>query len=407
MKRWTRLAIWLIPALAFVHACGGNAATDSTSGNTNWLKLCDKQADCGEGLSCQCNVCQETCTTSADCTLAAPGSRCAAPSEEMQCESAPAGIRLCVKNCDVSTDCERDGLICVASACVLRTGSDALDAATDVAADGADPGQQNSDATPLDSVDPDASFGPGDSGQPNNGPLISGEGYAVAYAFPEVWNARSDCSATFDANGNMTAFNFSPSEYFVMGNASFQGADSDGPVAWGEWVGGPIEGVLGGDDFSNTFPGITAGFHYAVGRGVPTTLPGESIYDHVGHTGPSDPNAANASLDDLVIAINFETGRVGAESTVSTIYGSETFATSEGVTDLSAAEGVLGSGYLFDINLENHASFGELRGAVVGDAATDLVVSYRFVISSYDDGGPAPSLELYGTAVLRRPLSPQ
>lgn len=127
MKRWIRLAAWLIPAVMFVHACGGSATTDSTSGNTNWLKFCDKQADCGEGLSCQCNTCQQTCTDSSDCTLAASGSRCAAPNGAMQCEDAPTGIRLCVKNCDVSADCERDDLVCVSEACVLRGSAAELD----------------------------------------------------------------------------------------------------------------------------------------------------------------------------------------------------------------------------------------------------------------------------------------
>ncbi|HEX2882140.1 MAG TPA: hypothetical protein VHO25_21620 [Polyangiaceae bacterium] len=127
MKRWIRLAAWLIPAVTFVHACGGSATTDSTSGNTNWLKFCDKQADCGEGLSCQCNTCQQTCTDSSDCTLAASGSRCAAPNGAMQCEDAPTGIRLCVKNCDVSADCERDDLVCVSEACVLRGSAAELD----------------------------------------------------------------------------------------------------------------------------------------------------------------------------------------------------------------------------------------------------------------------------------------
>lgn len=120
MKQWIRLAVWLIPAVAFVHACGGSATTDSTSGNTNWLKLCDVQADCGEGLSCRCNTCQQTCTVSTDCTIADPGSRCAAPSDEMQCGDAPATTRLCVKSCDVSSDCERDDLVCIQDACVRR-----------------------------------------------------------------------------------------------------------------------------------------------------------------------------------------------------------------------------------------------------------------------------------------------
>ncbi|HEX2882141.1 MAG TPA: hypothetical protein VHO25_21625, partial [Polyangiaceae bacterium] len=108
-NRWALLTCWIVGALASVHACGGTAATDSTSGNTNWLKLCDKQADCGEGLSCLCNTCQEFCTENTDCDLAGPGSRCAVQPSSLACGDASSeGERVCVKGCDVSADCERN-----------------------------------------------------------------------------------------------------------------------------------------------------------------------------------------------------------------------------------------------------------------------------------------------------------
>jgi hypothetical protein len=404
MNRWTRLAAWLIPAVAFVHACGGDAQTDSTSGNTNWLKLCDKQADCGEGLSCLCNTCQVLCTRNADCDLAGLGSRCAVQPSSLACGDASSeGERVCVKGCDVDADCERNDLICLDEVCVPRTASSTPDAFLDATtSDGSSP-----DAAPReDAADPlpDGTHEPVDSA--STGPSADGEGYSVAYAFPGVWNTRSDCSASFDADGNMTAYSFSPSEHLEIGSATFAGADTDGLLAWGRWTGGSIEGVFGGDDVATAFPEITDSFHYAVGRGVPTNLPGESIYNLIGLTTPSTSDGSAMSLDDLAIAIDFDTGQVGAESTVTTSYGNESFATTGGVIDLSATEGLLETGFLFEINLQNHASSCEVYGAVVGEDATDLVVSYRVSVLSYEDGGAAPGLELYGTAVLRRPILP-
>jgi hypothetical protein len=148
MNRWIRLAVWLIPAAAFVHACGGNATSDSTSGNTNWLKRCDVQADCGEGLSCLCNTCQEICTSNTDCDLAGLGSRCAVQLRALSCGDASSSSedRVCVKGCDVNADCERDDLVCQKEVCVPRVSNDTGDAT----ADGAVPPQQNPDATPRE-----------------------------------------------------------------------------------------------------------------------------------------------------------------------------------------------------------------------------------------------------------------
>ncbi|HEX2878223.1 MAG TPA: hypothetical protein VHO25_01675, partial [Polyangiaceae bacterium] len=291
---------------------------------------------------------------------------------------------------------------------VPRTTRSAVDASLDATGpDGSVPHQQIPDAMPReDAADtlPDGTLDPVDSAL--NGSPAGGEGFSVAYAFPDTWNARTNCSATVDSDGNLTAYECSSSEYLAMGSATFRGADSDGIVAWGEWVGGPIEGVLGGDDFSRSFAGITDGFHYAIGTGPPVSLPGEGIYNLVGLTTPSTSDGTAMSLDDLDIAIDFDTGQVGAESTATTRYGSESFATTGGRGDLSAAEGLLGTDYLFEIDLQNHASSCQIWGAVVGDEATDLVVSYRVSVLSYKDGGPAPGLELYGTAVLRRPMLP-
>jgi hypothetical protein len=143
MNRWIRLAAWLIPAVAFVHACGGNATTDSTSGNTNWLKRCDSEADCGEGLSCQCNICQQTCTDNTDCDRIGSGSRCALRPNVLSCGDASAGDgRTCIKDCDTSSDCGRSDLECSGGFCIGHDGAEMVQPDATLGPDDGDSGSR-------------------------------------------------------------------------------------------------------------------------------------------------------------------------------------------------------------------------------------------------------------------------
>lgn len=56
-------------ALLLTMGCGGNAeTTEVASGNTNWLKECVSDDECGE-LSCACGTCRYECEGAIDCSL--------------------------------------------------------------------------------------------------------------------------------------------------------------------------------------------------------------------------------------------------------------------------------------------------------------------------------------------------
>jgi hypothetical protein len=66
--------------VAVVAACGGQSDSGvGTDTNTNWLKHCEVDADCGE-LACLCNVCTRTCTANA---------ACAESTEDLVCDPKP------------------------------------------------------------------------------------------------------------------------------------------------------------------------------------------------------------------------------------------------------------------------------------------------------------------------------
>jgi hypothetical protein len=414
MNRWIRLAAWLIPAVAFVHACGGNATTDSTSGNTNWLKLCDKQADCGEGLSCLCNTCQETCSENTDCDLAGSGSRCAAPSDEMQCSDAPAGVRLCVKNCDVSLDCERADLTCHDGYCAART---VLDAGADDASAPPNDGDSNEtlpDATISEPPDaevrvPDAT---GECGCPATG-FTGGSGFGIAYVLVDDTEpthplaTRANCDVTFDGSGGLSTYS--------VGNESISiGAAFPDPlpssfgnsVLWGNWIGGSASRTVGGVETPLGFD-ANEGFHYALGK-VATQLPeGLAVYEQWDGTDPSlSEGSEMVALSYVQVAIDSFTQKVGLELRVTLEgYSPMTFETEGGIVDISATQGVLVNRQ-FSITMGGSNAL-RVKGIVVDDGDA-IALSYRVDVDEFNapagvpDAGPTSTREIFGAAGILR-----
>lgn len=87
--------------LVWSGALGCEATDDGTEGlhtgtETNWLKSCDADVECGE-LSCLCGVCTQTCSDNADCSFS--DSECRAPEDadtDVACSSAAAEPLLCL-----------------------------------------------------------------------------------------------------------------------------------------------------------------------------------------------------------------------------------------------------------------------------------------------------------------------
>lgn len=110
-----RLALALVAALGL---CACSEPAPQVGGNTNWLRACDEDAQCGEGIACVCGRCSLACSDRSACS-AYPGSTCAEElASELQCgESGAPG--LCLLGCDADADCPSD-LTCVQGACVER-----------------------------------------------------------------------------------------------------------------------------------------------------------------------------------------------------------------------------------------------------------------------------------------------
>jgi hypothetical protein len=93
----------------------------SVGSNSNWLRACDIQKDCGKIPECTCGVCTAECSSDADCKDLT-NARCALdadPAARATCESAGGGAMqgICLPRCEPG-DCGQ-GQACVGGACVL------------------------------------------------------------------------------------------------------------------------------------------------------------------------------------------------------------------------------------------------------------------------------------------------
>lgn len=104
--------------LAALGLCACSEPAPQVGGNTNWLRACDDDAACGEGIACICGRCSLACDGDAACS-AYPDSTCAdGLASELQCRQERAA-GLCLLGCDTDDDCDRE-LTCVRGACVER-----------------------------------------------------------------------------------------------------------------------------------------------------------------------------------------------------------------------------------------------------------------------------------------------
>jgi len=112
-----------LPALAI--ACTGRAA--SVGGESNWLRTCDADLECGEIGACQCGVCTSPCDTTADCgdlshaTCAGRESSAASA----QCASESSATSICLPACSDDRPCP-DHQLCVDGACTRTTATEGI-----------------------------------------------------------------------------------------------------------------------------------------------------------------------------------------------------------------------------------------------------------------------------------------
>lgn len=116
------LAVWAGLAL---FACGEPSAPSvpSVGSNSNWLRLCKTDAECGPKLACRCGFCTRECSADTACEEL-PDGRCALrddPAALSSCsaEAAAPAAGICLRGC-VPGSCG-DGQACVDGTCVATT----------------------------------------------------------------------------------------------------------------------------------------------------------------------------------------------------------------------------------------------------------------------------------------------
>jgi hypothetical protein len=103
---------WVTLGCIVLCACA-KSIEPSPNENTNWLGMCDADADCGQAAACLCGVCSMPCDTHAWCerTSGAP-SRCvseASPKLDAQCGEPSPSASICVASCTSDGDCAAYG----------------------------------------------------------------------------------------------------------------------------------------------------------------------------------------------------------------------------------------------------------------------------------------------------------
>jgi len=107
--------------LVLFAACGKSSSGGGDS-ETNWMKQCQTQSDCGPGTSCFCGMCSKACAATSDCSGLGARANCASPGDVPGCAASaqPAGV--CVASCSSSLDCSA-GFECSTSGCTPLTGT--------------------------------------------------------------------------------------------------------------------------------------------------------------------------------------------------------------------------------------------------------------------------------------------
>jgi len=115
-SRWGRLSALL--AMTCALGCDPKASPQTIDSQTNWLRSCQTDAQCGDA-KCLCGVCTSSCMDDSGCN-GRRGAACVTAKEDgaiAQCGGArPPAAGLCMPRCDDNTPCA-DKQMCGAGAC--------------------------------------------------------------------------------------------------------------------------------------------------------------------------------------------------------------------------------------------------------------------------------------------------
>lgn len=163
----------------------------ATGTETNWLKACDRDQDCG-ALSCECGVCTERCDEARACGLS--GAVCSSGESaalNALCSTPAPGLGLCLPACDESCGA---GLVCLGDACVPAndggTETNSLDPGTSLTRDLTEPDSNDpSGGTPSSA---ESTISNQDSGLTSPAVAPSAPVNAADASSPDTESARSD-----------------------------------------------------------------------------------------------------------------------------------------------------------------------------------------------------------------------
>jgi hypothetical protein len=145
--------------------------------------------------------------------------------------------------------------------------------------------------------------------------LVSGPGYAIAYAYtgagPTAGAAVIDAAAVFTASSQLIEFSWYPDGLATqtLGSAEVSFSVTDGIIGWGRWVG----------DTSGWFNLTNGVFDYVTGiptAAMPTT--GTATYSLMGYTSPTSTDGSTGYSVNGSLAVDFAatSSQVGVNMTV-------------------------------------------------------------------------------------------
>lgn len=228
--------------------------------------------------------------------------------------------------------------------------------------------------------------------------LVSGDGYALAYARDaggESPGLSAKGSAQFDANGRLLTYRGPAKVDLQSRTLAESGADS--LIGWGRWSGSHV------DNGAEVALGDNQGLHYAVGKPAPVAelKKGNASYDLAGSTAPTgSDNQPGGKLDRARLWIDFSTRRVDVDLAVrygGHVYAVDTRPEDKSRINLNQGQATFQGQRLATTGCTSASCSTDVVGMVVGPKAERAGLAY-----SISDAAPAQQASATPTALATR-----